>query len=175
MSRRIRDLTAEELRLWSRVASGVNKSSRKHEPAAQRLPAPEQSTRLATHTKSPSPAKLRHTPPAERGAEKRVRRGKVEVGAILDLHGYTQATARPALERFLAGAQARGHKAVVVVTGVGRAGEGVLKRRLPEWLNERGLRELASGYAPAHRIHGGEGAFYVFIRRSRPAPTATNS
>jgi DNA-nicking Smr family endonuclease len=41
-----------------------------------------------------------------------------------------------------------------------------LKRRLPEWLAERDLRPLVSGFAQAHRAHGGEGAYYVFLKRS---------
>lgn len=96
-----------------------------------------------------------------------MRRGKLPIGATLDLHGHTQATGRTALERFLHAAQGRGDQVVLVVTGVGRAGEGVLKRRLPEWLAEPGLRGLVSGYARAHRSHGGDGALYVFVRRGR--------
>jgi DNA-nicking Smr family endonuclease len=41
----------------------------------------------------------------------------------------------------------------------------VLKKRLPEWLSERGIAALIAGYAPAHRVHGGAGAFYVFLKR----------
>lgn len=95
-----------------------------------------------------------------------MRRGRVEIGATLDLHGHTQDSARIALARFLHRAQKRGHAVVVVVTGIGRGGEGVLKRRAPEWLDERDLRPLVSGYAQAHRAHGGAGAFYVFIKRA---------
>ena len=95
-----------------------------------------------------------------------MRRGKLEIGAQLDLHGHTQDTARAVLARFLRAAQARGESAVIVVTGMGRAGEGVLKRRLPEWLAERDVRPFISGYAQAHRAQGGAGAFYVFIKRA---------
>jgi DNA-nicking Smr family endonuclease len=91
----------------------------------------------------------------------------VDVGAALDLHGHTQQTGRAALARFLRAAQARGDRTVIVVTGVGRGGEGILRRSLPEWLAEADLRPLTSGYAQAHRIHGGAGAFYVFVRRPR--------
>lgn len=94
-----------------------------------------------------------------------MRRGRIEIGGTLDLHGYTQISARAALARFLRAAQARGESAVIVVTGVGRGGEGVLKRLVPQWLAERDLRPLTSGYAQAHRSHGGAGAFYVFIKR----------
>ena len=58
---------------------------------------------------------------------------------------------------------ARGDRTIIVVTGAGRAGQGVLKQRLPDWLAE--LRPLIAGYAQAHRQHGGAGAFYVFLKR----------
>jgi len=105
------------------------------------------------------------TPPANRGGEKRVRRGKVEIGATLDLHGHTQESGRAALIRFLQAAQRRGDRTVIVVTGVGRGGVGVLRQRLPEWLAEREVRGVISGFAQAHRSHGGAGAYYVFIKR----------
>jgi DNA-nicking Smr family endonuclease len=103
----------------------------------------------------------------DRGGEKRVRRGKLEIDGTFDLHGHNQATGRAALGRFLCGAQARGARTVIVVTGVGRGGQGALKRRLPEWLVEADLRAVVSGFAQAHRDHGGAGAYYVFLRRRR--------
>jgi DNA-nicking Smr family endonuclease len=102
-----------------------------------------------------------------RGAEKRVRRGQLDIGATLDLHGHTQDTGRAALGRFIKRAHARGDGVVIVVTGVGRGGAGVLKRMLPEWLADPALRALVSGFAQAHRTHGGAGAYYVFLRRAR--------
>jgi DNA-nicking Smr family endonuclease len=96
-----------------------------------------------------------------------VRRGDIEIGATLDLHGHTQDSAVAALTRFLHRAQKHGDRAVIVVTGVGRGGEGVLKRMFPAWLVVKDIRPLVAGYAPAHRSHGGSGAFYVFIKRPR--------
>lgn len=115
-----------------------------------------------------APPKRAEAPLQDRAGEKRVRRGKVEIGAILDLHGHTQDSGRAALTRFLRSAQSRGDAAVLVITGVGRASGGALKRRLPEWLASREVRPLVSGYAQAHRTHGGAGAFYVLVKR-RPA------
>ena len=97
-----------------------------------------------------------------------MRRGDVEIGATLDLHGHTQDAALSALAHFLHRAHKRGDRAVIVVTGAGRGGEGVLKRMLPTWLATRDIRPLVAGYAPAHRSHGGAGAFYVFLKRARP-------
>jgi DNA-nicking Smr family endonuclease len=100
-------------------------------------------------------------------AEKRVRRGDVEIGATLDLHGHTQDSALAALNHFLHRARKRGDRAVIVVTGVGRGGEGVLKRMFPSWLAAKEIRPIVAGYAQAHRSHGGAGAFYVFLKRLR--------
>jgi len=107
---------------------------------------------------------------ADRSPEKRVRRGKLDVGAKLDLHGFTQEEARAALMRFLLHARADKVRVALVVTGKGgrlRSGEtapGVLKQRLPEWLAGGELRPLVSGYAEAHQRHGGGGAYYVFLK-----------
>lgn len=170
MKRGKRELSGEERRLWTRVTSGLKpRRVRAETPAARPEPdspplprpsKPERDPARPTGAKPPAP-------PADRGAEKRVRRGRLEIGATLDLHGHTQASGQNALERFIARSCARGDRVVLVVTGVGRGGEGVLKRRLPDWLAEPALRPFVSGYSKAHRSHGGEGAFYVFLRAAR--------
>jgi DNA-nicking Smr family endonuclease len=132
-------------------------------PAEQ--PRAKSPTRRVPAPPPPKPAKA--APPQDRAGEKRVRRGRLEIGGTLDLHGHNQDTGRAALTRFLQAAQRRGARTVIVITGVGRGGEGVLRRRLPEWLAASDLRPLVSGYAQAHRAHGGEGAYYVFLRRPR--------
>jgi DNA-nicking Smr family endonuclease len=172
VSKKQRDLTVDEKKLWRRVAASVK--TRRPLPAdahdAEEQPAPKRSAApVVTKATAAAPPKLKPTapPPQHRGNEKRVRRGKLEIGAKLDLHGHTQETGRAALGRFLRAAQRRGDRTVIVITGVGRGGEGgVLKRRLPEWLAEPDVRVFVSGYAPAHRAHGGAGAFYVFIKRA---------
>ncbi|MBN8607120.1 MAG: Smr/MutS family protein [Caulobacterales bacterium] len=169
MSKSKRELSGEEKKLWRRVAAGV----RTRAPLAPFVeddepdpPAPKRAVAKAGPPASELKPKLAsQAPPANRGGEKRVRRGKLEIGGTIDLHGHTQASGRAALLRFLRASQARGDRTVIVVTGIGRSGEGVLKRRLPEWLAERDIRQLISGFAPAHRTHGGAGAFYVFIKR----------
>lgn len=138
-------------------------------------PAPPASKRSAVSESVPqddAPRPRAPGPPANRGGEKRVRRGKLEIAARLDLHGFGQDKAEAALGLFLRREVEAGARVVLVVTGRGMRlsadGErkpGVLKQRLPEWLAAPGLRSIVSGYAEAHASHGGEGAFYVFLRR----------
>jgi len=92
----------------------------------------------------------------------------MEIWGALDLHGMTQDQARTAVARFLSRAAAEGARTVIGVTGTGGrfgGGEGVLKRRFPEWLADPGVRGLVSGIAPAHPRHGGAGAYYVLLKR----------
>ena len=110
-------------------------------------------------------------------AEK-LRRGKLAPGTRIDLHGMTETAAHRALHSFLARAQTSGARLALVITGVGnpqgrddaewmRSPHGVLKEMVPRWLMERDFAALTSGWAPAHRRHGGDGALYVYLRKKR--------
>jgi DNA-nicking Smr family endonuclease len=113
--------------------------------------------------------------------DERLRRGILEPEARLDLHGLTETAAHRALLLFLKGAQQRGCKLVLVVTGKGKKvdedapfdmelherSRGVLKAAVPRWLGERGFAGLIASTRPAHRRHGGEGALYIYLRKGR--------
>src|SRR5205823_5367216 len=68
---------------------------------------------------------------------RRLRRGDYAWQAYLDLHGMTSATARAAVDRFLAEAATAGHRCVLLVHGRGHNSKDqtpVLKERLKVWL-----------------------------------------
>ena len=83
----------------------------------------------------------------------------------------TQMRAHHALLSFLQRAHSGGLTFVLVITGKGRMGaeteRGVLRRQVPQWLSLPEFRSLVVGFEEAHIGHGGEGALYVRIRRSR--------
>jgi len=99
--------------------------------------------------------------------DKRVRRGRVDVDATIDLHDLTQAQARPALVKAIIRASNRNYKTILVITGKGLRGEGVLRRNFPEWISQTPIRPIVATYAPAHQKHGGGGAWYVFLKQSK--------
>jgi len=171
VSRKKRELSSDEKQLWRRVAASVKprrpqpKHVEEEAPTPVRAVKPLAPTPAVKRVAAPRLAPKPEPPLANRGAEKRVRRGKLEIDATLDLHGHTQESGYAALARFQQSAQRREARVVLVVTGVGRTGEGVLRKRLPDWLAARELKPLISGYAQAHRAHGGSGAYYVFLRR----------
>lgn len=103
--------------------------------------------------------------PADRGQEKRIRRGKFPIGPTLDLHGHTQETGRRALQAFVTLQRSLGETTVIIVTGKGRAGGGILRTRFLDWIAETDLRSHISGYSIANQKHGGDGAYYLFLKR----------
>lgn len=158
-----RELRDDERLLWNRVAQTVHPLGARHAPGSAIPPPPREP---AT---PPAPLAHRWAPkPIEPGRLRRLARGRDPEPMRLDLHGMTQDQARAALTRFLARVQDDGERAAVVITGCGVQGDGVLKRRTPEWLAEPHLRDVVAGVAEAHRRHGGQGALYVAIKRRRP-------
>ena len=169
MSRKPR---AEETRLWAVVAATVRPlpGRRAPEPSGAEAEAPAPSVTLkpyvaAAHQSKPRPAPK--TPPGdiEPGRKRRLTRERDLIELRLDLHGLDQDRARAILTGFLLRAQAEGERAVLVITGKGVQGDGVLRRRAPEWLADPALRGVVAGVSEAHRRHGGEGALYVALKR----------
>ena len=106
----------------------------------------------------------------------RMTRGKLAPEARIDLHGMTVDRAHQALMAFMLRAVQNEHRLVLVITGKGRRPEedgpipvrhGILKHQLPHWLSTPPLAQIVLQVTAAHRSHGGTGAFYVYLRRSR--------
>lgn len=101
----------------------------------------------------------------------RLAKGRLPIEGRVDLHGMTQSEAHGLLLSFLARAHAGGVRYVLVITGKGPGGEGVLRRQVPAWLATPPFRALVSSHDHAARGHGGSGALYVRLRRrERDAP-----
>jgi DNA-nicking Smr family endonuclease len=150
------------------VASTVRALPGRRLPAAPE-PAPATTAKAATPTPGHPPRIVARKPSAalhaiEPNRRRRIAHGREPIGATIDLHGYDQDQARAALEAFVLASWRRGHRAVLVITGQGRMGGGVLRRRAPEWLHAPALRAVVAGFSPAERRHGGEGALYIALK-----------
>jgi DNA-nicking Smr family endonuclease len=182
--KRRRGLSYEDRVLWTHVTKAIKPLRDK--AAAAQDDAGEAPKVLKTSLKPP-PKFSKPAPPAKPAAaavsnkpvapqptnlsrrmKRNVARGKEKIDARLDLHGYTQDEAHGALLRFLRSAHDRDARLVLVITGKGRGGEiGVLRRQVPQWLGLPEFRALVIGFEDAHIAHGGEGALYVRVRRTR--------
>jgi DNA-nicking Smr family endonuclease len=181
--RRKRALSEEEHALWESVAKQTKPLRKKlraakaaAEPSAAEMPVaakPIPPPKSLPSAAMPRPAKPEAPPLAPLGRRERsqLSRGRKEIDARLDLHGMTQTRAHRALSGFLQRAHSDGLTFVLIITGKGKMGaeseRGVLRRQVPQWLSLPEFRSLVVGFEEAHVGHGGEGALYVRIRRSR--------
>jgi DNA-nicking Smr family endonuclease len=160
-----RPTTDEECELFKAVLSGK---------AVQKKPRPQPQS---AKTK-PVVKKAQAAPTGVDGRTgERLRRGAITPDSKLDLHGLTEDAAYRALWSFLQAAHRRGDRLVLVVTGKGaRAPDepfdleprsrGVLKTMVPRWLGEPQFMRLIADTRYAHRRHGGDGALYVYLRKT---------
>jgi len=96
-------------------------------------------------------------------------KGRLPIEGRVDLHGMTQDEAYSLLLTFLHRAHAGGIRYVLVITGKGSSsgGDGILRRSVPAWLSTPAFRHLVSSHDHAARNHGGSGALYIRLRRTR--------
>lgn len=186
--KRRRGLTYEDRVLWTHVSSSIKPLRTKAKNVADEsaeaeaeaetpkppIKQPPKFKKLATVTQTTAPPRAIAKPaapslePLTRRMKQRVAKGRHVIDARLDLHGFTQSEAHSVLLRFLRTAHQRDARLLLVITGKGRGGEmGVLRRQVPQWLALPEFRELVVGFEDAAINHGGEGALYVRVRRSR--------
>lgn len=113
---------------------------------------------IVTVSLAPKPSLL------DQSVTRKIAKGRTGIEGRIDLHGMTQAEAHSRLFRFLESSYQQGKRTILVITGKGVRGEGILRQAVPRWLSEPEFRKYASGYHEAHVTHGGGGALYVRLR-----------
>jgi DNA-nicking Smr family endonuclease len=171
----------EDSALWQKAMADV-KPLRRRRPRKRRAgsaePPQAAPSNAATTTRpaapvQPPPAKPPAGPRAQPGTGidratlARLKRGDIPISGRLDLHGMTQADAHAALDGFIGRAASAGKRLLLVITGKGSDGDGVLRRMLPRWINSGPHAARVLRIEPAHARHGGGGAWYVYLRRDR--------
>ena len=187
------DPTDDDKRIWARVTGTVTPPARRKaarvtpgavlpDPeAASVIPkpargvagkkrnAPDQTPRFEAlgivAPAKPTPTRARPTPEElEPRRQRRLSRERDPIEARIDLHGFGRFEAEDQLRGFLISCQMRGLRSVLVITGQGRRGGGIIRGSVHDWLTGPHLRGVVSGFASAHRRHGGDGALYVTLK-----------
>ena len=196
MSKRDPKRLPHDFHLWAVVAATIDPLRRKGLLKLGTGPLPMPAEEPAPAAKAPPPPKRQASPrkpflppyqaplpsapaPAkavEPSIRKKLGRGRIEIDGTIDLHGMTQVEARSALHRYLYARWSRGDRTVLVITGKGVKSDndyisamserGILRTMVPIWLSEPSLSPMVSGWSTAARGHGGEGAWYVRLRRA---------
>jgi DNA-nicking Smr family endonuclease len=139
-------------------------------------------TVLETPRISPRPIHKSHAEPLAIGEyqgidarnAQRFRKGKSKIDGTLDLHGLSRESAYVRVMTYIQQSYDLGRRVVLIITGRGNfqtekpaSERGILRQSLPQWLNDPAVRSLVLAFDQAQIKDGGQGAFYVFIRRKR--------
>lgn len=188
MSRPPRALSPEERALWQRVISSVKPIARaKPVPAAPVVPfvapkpAPDPVPPKKVKGRVP-PLRQPAPPPPPKpprdtldgGWDRRLSRGLVAPESSIDLHGHTLASAHALLDQGLSRAIARGDRVLLLITGKPPRPEserpharGAIRAAVGDWLAASRHSDSIAAVRGAHPRHGGQGALYIILRRSR--------
>ena len=107
-------------------------------------------------------------PGIQHGVYKKLRQGRYEIDARLDLHRLSVKQARMDVHSFIQDAMQYGLRTVLILHGKGQRKTeqektDVLKGCVQHWLQE--LEEVQAFHS-AQPVHGGTGAVYVLLRKS---------
>lgn len=105
-------------------------------------------------------------PGIQDGVFRKLRLGKYEIEARLDLHRRTVDQARSELFRFIRDCMEHDIRCTLILPGKGDRNvedPGILKSYLVHWLEDL---DDVQAFHTAQKHHGGSGAFYVLLRKS---------
>lgn len=166
-----RRLGPDEQALWSRISATVRPLHSRSRLTQRPIP------RVLERAPDPPPppkaskqqlAKPVDTATLDGGWDRRMTKGRLAPDRVIDLHGYTRDRAHDLLSAAVIDGAVDGLRVLLVVTGKGaREGGGVIRAALPHWLGAPSLRPYIAALRPAHPRHGGGGAWYVILRRTR--------
>ena len=107
---------------------------------------------------------------------KKFKDGKFRIEAELDLHGCTEDIAFDKVIDFVKDAYIKGKRCIAIITGKGLHADtdtdifknrGVLKERVPQWLNLPEIRPLILAIDHPLPKDGGSGVIKILLRRKR--------
>ena len=188
--KKTKSLSEDDVEIWLRTVSGVEKKSvlKESETVAiveQKVKGKRsipliKNTYLKEKSIEIEPKAALANLLSNRSVDKRVsskmKAGKIDPEATLDLHGYRLTQAKSALRGFLFRAYESKKRLVLIITGKGKPKaerdlnldyRGVLRNEVPVWLEEAPLAGLILSVKKANSKHGGGGALYVYLRKNK--------
>jgi DNA-nicking Smr family endonuclease len=164
--------------LWNKVVESVRPlREQPAAPVADPQPAvepslpPKRQRSAAPPAPAPAPRKG-HGTTLDASWDRRLARGLVQPDMVLDLHGHDLAAAYDLVDARLEAAIAGGARILLLITGKPPGGErpvarGRIRSAVGDWLAASRHAGRIAAVRDAHARHGGAGALYVIMRRTR--------
>ena len=146
--------------LWDLFAENLSKSSKKNEKEKF-----SKKVKFKKISKNIKELKLGEKISLSKKNIRNLKKGNVFIEGKLDLHGFNEVEAKNLLEDFINQSVESDKRLILVVTGKGQKGEGVIKKNIVSWLNTKDLRNKILAVNYASNKHGGSGALYILLRK----------
>ena len=187
-----RGLSAEEQAAWARLAHSVTPIAGRTMPGlAEKVPttpAPRAKVPVKSPPKQPvtnpaaqsrpaatAPRPIRFNSQLDSHWNRKLKSGQIAPDYTLDLHGHSLDSAYTRIISGIDQARAMDARVVLVVAGRERpvdpadrgAKRGAIRAKLLDWLAASHHADAITAIRRAHQRHGGEGALYLVMKRSR--------
>ena len=96
--------------------------------------------------------------------KRQIKKEKISISAVLDLHGKTEIEAYKIIKNFIQDSYRNECKNIVIITGKGINNQGKLKLKTPLWLKNDELSKFVVGFEIMPHNKGGEGALFVQLK-----------
>ena len=188
MKNKPKNLTPEDQKIWENYSQNVSNIIQKREETQE----PKKVTLENRFDLESKQNFLKRTPNKKIGTQdnfyddkilidkkvySRLKKGRLRPSKTLDLHGLRYEDAKFDVLTFIRSAYNDNQRLVLIITGKGKYTKndiayvsnersGVLRQALPTWLEDNNISSLILNFTSAHFSHGGNGAFYVYLRKN---------
>ncbi len=110
----------------------------------------------------------------EKNKLKKIKNGKITIDGTLDLHGFSLIEAEDRLKVFVGHSLRRRMRFLLIITGKGSNSKPnihgktqTIKSEIKNWLSDSFYADKVQYISKALDRHGGEGAYYFFLKKSK--------
>jgi DNA-nicking Smr family endonuclease len=170
------ELNDEDLEIWLEEIKSLDKLFKKlllppPSPKSQTIPneiTPPQKKKHKTSSNKRKKLALNDKSDVDTNTIREIDKGKYRIDASLDLHGLDRYAAFDKLKHLVTHAYQNRQRLLLIITGKGGASkQGILREKIESWVNSPEIRPYIVRISQAAKHHGGDGAFYLLIKRKR--------
>ena len=178
MNSKIRRVNLEELKLWKEVTKNDKKikeylDENKAEKITKTLDKklkkiPQKRTHISSSEENKKKNNANEDLQINKSTLLKLKRGKINIEAQLDLHGYSKNNAKNVVKNFIRESVSNNLRCILIITGKKNTfwgASGVLRESLPDWLKEEDISYMSLANCFATIKDGGDGARYVLLRK----------
>ena len=108
---------------------------------------------------------------------KKIKKGKIKINKTIDLHGMSLAKAEKSFNQNIENCFFLNQRCLLFITGKGLSTNvrknnnklffGKLRASIKDWVYNKDNQEKILYFAQAHDKHGGQGSFYIYLRKNK--------